>query len=138
LNQKGENNMSEKLGIVLLTSVVKSVAQCANVFSKLIHKQGLLVLLGLQEPVAVLSSVAWPSVLDEVKDLSTEERVSLEKVLSDTFQPMSPMADVGLDKFLAMGEKTAAAIEKDVAAGKEAYETAKELVSEWKAFLGVA
>ncbi len=128
----------DRLGVELLTKLVKSVAQCANVFSKLINKEGLLVLLGLQEPISVIASVNWSAVLGEIKDLDPTERKALEKVLSDTFMPVNPEVDLGLDKFLAIGEKTASVVEKGIADGKEAYDTAKELVDEWKAFLGVS
>lgn len=128
----------EKLGVEKIRSVVVAVAECANVVSKLLDKQGILVLLGLREPITVIVGTDWKSVLSEVKDMDGEERKSLEASLSSAFQPVNPAVDVGLDNFLAMGEKTAAVIEKGVLEGKDVYDSVKELVSEWKAFLGVS
>lgn len=127
----------EKLGIEKCSAVVKSVGKCGTIVCKFINKEGLLFLIGLQEPVSVLLATDWPAVLAEVKDMDGAERVSLEKDLSDSWQPPFPKVDVGLDQFLAMGEKTAAVIEKGVKDGKDAFESLKELVSEWKTFLGI-
>lgn len=126
----------EKVGIENLSKIVKDSAECANVASKLLNKAGLLALLGLQQPLSDLASVNFPSVLEEVKDLSQDERVVLEKLLSETFKPVNPVVDVGLDKFLALSEKSVAIVQKGVETGQEVYETVKLLIEEWKSFLG--
>lgn len=128
----------DKLGVESIRAVVVAVAECGNVVSKLLDKQGIFVLLGLREPIAVIVATNWPQVLTEVKDMDKEERVSLEASLSGAFKPVKSSVDAALDDFLAMGEKTAAVIEKSITDGKDAFESVKELVAEWKTFLGVA
>lgn len=130
--------MAEKLGIDGLSKIVKASAECANVASKLMNKGGLLALLGLQGPLSDLAVVNYPQAMEELKDLSSDERIQLEKLLSQAFAPVNPVVDKGLDSFLALGEKTVAVVQKGVTEGEDLFETAKALVVEWKSFLGVA
>lgn len=127
----------EKLGIENLSKIVKNSAEIGNVASKLLNKAGLLALLGLQQPLAELASVNFPKVVEEVKDLSEEERIVLEALLSETFQPVNPVVDLGLDKFLNLAEKSISIIQKGVETGQEVFETVKDLIGEWKTFLGI-
>ena len=123
--------MAEKLGVENLSKVVTCLGQVGTGAA---NKGGIFSFLA---PVLGLAGVNWAQVGEEVKDLSADERLKLEGVLSAEFKPNDPILDAGLDKFLALGEKTAAIIEKGVKDGIEIYDTVKELVVEWKTVLGV-
>lgn len=128
---------TEKVGIDGLSSIVKAIAQVSNVFSKLLNKGGLFVLLGLEGPISVLSGVNYGSLKAEILDLSDAERLTLEKLLSDTLQLSNLLVDKGVDDFIVLAEATILTVEKDIQEGKEAYQTLEDLISKFRVFLGV-
>lgn len=127
---------TEKLGVDTLRKIVKSAGQVGTVVSKLINKQGLFVLLQLQEPLAVLAGVDYELAKEEIKDLTSDERVVLETDLKNEFKPVNAQVDVVVDQFIDLSEKSVALIEEGIREGKEIYETVKDVVEEWKKLLG--
>lgn len=124
--------MAELVGIENLTKIAKDGAHCATAIC---NKSGVFAIVG---SLLDLSTINWTAVATEAKDLSEDERKTLEKVLSDEFQPSDKKIDLGFDKLIALGEKSAALVQRAVAEGHEVYETVKDLIGEWKSFLGVA
>lgn len=116
--------------------LAEALGTIGNVVDGLLNKAGLFILLKLQEPVSVITSTNWVEVRNDLVD--SVKRKSFEQKLSETFQPKNPVVDATLDRFLDLGEQTAAAIEKGVKDGHDAFESVQLILAQWKSFFGVA
>ena len=125
------------IGIENTSKIVKDSALIANSGVKIVNKGGLLSeLVNLIGPLSDLSTVDFKAVAAEIKDLSGDERLALEKILSETFNPGVPALDKGLDDILALAEKCVKVAEKAVVDGKALYEQVKLILDEIKLFAG--
>lgn len=73
--------MAEKLGVVQLEKIVEACGEVINVVHKITHGGGVLSALALIDELSALKDLNGDALLQEVKDLSPEERKQLLGVL---------------------------------------------------------
>lgn len=119
------------MGIEELSKVVVSGSKCATA---IVNKSGVFSIIG---SLLSFSSVEWPKVSLEIKDLSEDEIKSLEALVLANFNPEDGNIKFGFADLLALGERSYAFVQKTISEGTDAFEALKGLVEDWKAFFGV-
>jgi hypothetical protein len=125
--------MAGQFGVDESKKIVGSVAELLNVVDKVVHKAGLIALLGAIAPINVIKSVNFSVFKQELGELSKEEREAVELEFKSKLQ----LQDQALQaKFVAMTDcldKAVVLVEKALGL----FNDAKALVAEVKAILGV-
>lgn len=111
-SQQGGSTMAGLYGVEESKKIVVSVAKVANVVDALIAKKGLLVLLGVVEPIETLKTVDLAALLAELKEYDPADRLTIE------------------DAFKAQLQLTNTALEAKIEAGVSVLEEVVSLVGE--------
>lgn len=116
------------MGIEQLEKLAKNGAKVATA---VVNKSGVFSILG---SVLEFSTIDWKKLAPEAGDIDAAELVSLQKLLSDNFEPNDKSLDLKFDELLSLAKKSYEIGQKAVATGIDVYDTARELVKEWQSF----
>jgi len=125
------------MDVVVLKSVVESVAECLNVLSKVLNKQGLWHLIGLQGPIGVLVKLDLAKLKAELLDLSELEREQVLAAFRGKLDLVNKTVQVKLGEVLDLLEELIDLGEDTYEFGVNVYTKGKSLYDKAKKILGL-
>lgn len=124
------------MGIEVLKEMFLAIADVLNIVSKVVNKQGLVHLIGLQAPIEVLRKMDFAMALAQLKDLSLEEGQELQQAFAGRLDLYRKDVQAKIAGSLDYAVKVAEFVVRKVAELKGGYAEAMGLVAEFKALVG--
>lgn len=126
----------EKYGVVVLKGCAEAGAEVLNVVSKVLNKQGLWHLLGLQGAVKVFTSLDFAALKEELKDLSEVEREEVEAAFQMKLALVKKEVQAKLVDAVNLVEDGVDFVEDVVESGAGYFTRGKDLFQKAKALVG--